>query len=40
MKYDSRETGPAAGLGYTEKTGEAGPILESGTGLMPRLFQP
>ena len=40
MIYDSRENGPASGLGYTEKNGEAGPFLESGTELMPRLFQP
>ena len=40
MIYDSRENGPASGLGYTEKNGEAGPFLESGTELMPRLFRP
>ena len=39
MIYDSRETGPASGLGYTEKNGESGPFLESGVELMPRLFQ-
>ena len=40
MIYDSRENGPTSGLGYTEKNGEAGPFLESGTELMPRLFRP
>ena len=39
MIYDSREMGPASGLGYTEKNGESGPFLESGVELMPRLFQ-
>ena len=38
MIYDSREMGPASGLGYTEKNGESGPFLESGVELMPRLF--
>ena len=39
MIYDSRENGPASGLGYTEKNGESGPFLDSGVELMPRLFQ-
>ena len=38
MLYDSRERAPGSGLGYTEKNGEAGPFLTSGTELMPRLF--
>ncbi len=38
MIYDSRELRPGSGLPYSEKNGEAGPFLESGTGLMPLLF--
>ena len=39
MIYDSRESVPGSGLGYSEANGEAGPFLSSGTELMPRLFQ-
>jgi 2,3-bisphosphoglycerate-independent phosphoglycerate mutase len=37
--YDSRETAPGSGLGYTEKNGLAGPYLDAGTALMPLLFE-
>ena len=38
MIYDSREENPGSGLPYSEKNGEAGPFLTSGTELMPLLF--
>ena len=38
MIYDSREPVPGSGLGYSEANGEAGPFLNSGVELMPRLF--
>ena len=38
MIYDSREENPGSGLPYSEKNGEAGPFLTSGTQLMPLLF--
>ena len=38
MIYDSRERESGSGLGYTEKNGEHGPFLNSGTELMPMLF--
>ncbi len=38
MIYDSREATAGSGLGYTEKNGEQGPFLKSGTELMPLLF--
>lgn len=38
MIYDSR-VDTECGLPYTEKSGETGPYLETGTMLMPRLFE-
>lgn len=38
MIYDSR-VNTKCGLRYTEKCAEAGPFLEAGTMLMPRLFE-
>ena len=39
MLYDSREPRPGCGLTYSEKNAEGGPFLDSGTRLMPRLFE-
>ena len=39
MIYDSRESAPGSGLGYSEANGARGPFLESGTYLMPGLFE-
>ena len=39
MIYDSRERTPGSGLGYSERNGAAGPFLNSGVELMPRLFE-
>ena len=39
MIYDSRELTPGSGLSYSEKNGEQGPFLDSGTRLMPMLFE-
>lgn len=39
MLYDSRERAPGSGLGYSEANGEKGVLLDSGTRLMPRLFE-
>lgn len=38
MIYDSRELTAGSGLSYSEKNGEHGPFLNSGTELMPMLF--
>ena len=39
MIYDSRELKPGSGLAYSEANGEKGVLLDSGTRLMPRLFE-